>query len=131
MKLKKLSFSKIFCFLSILFILTCCLIFGGRFIKLYLENRKVEIEEKNTLAKVLKDNNADNENFKSVNGQNYFTDNTNTNYLLYSNILWRIIKLNNDNSLTIITDKAISSLAYNKEVTFDESLRLLVQLFLI
>ena len=121
MKLKKLSFSKIFCFLSILFILTCCLIFGGRFIKLYLENRKVEIEEKNTLAKVLKDNNADNENFKSVNGQNYFTDNTNTNYLLYSNILWRIIKINDDNSVTAISDSSLTSLAFGKKLNYEKS----------
>ena len=121
MKLKKLSFSKIFCFLSILFILTCCLIFGGRFIKLYLENRKVETEEKNTLAKVLKDNNNDNQDFKSVNGQNYFTNNTDTNYLSYSNILWRIIKINDDNSVTAISNNSITSLAFGKKLNYEDS----------
>ena len=119
--MKKLSFQKIFCLLSILFILSCCIFYGTRFIKLYLANRKIEIEEKNSLVKVIKENNMDNSYFKSVNGENYFTDKTDNNYLIYSNILWRIIKVNDDNSLTIITDNAISSLAFGKNVSFDKS----------
>ena len=119
--MKKLSFQKIFCLLSVIFIGGCCIFYGTRFLRLYLANRKIEMQEKNSLVKVLKEDNMENEYFKSVNGENYFTGETDNNYLLYSNILWRIIKLNSDNSLTIITDKAISSLAYNKEVTFDES----------
>ena len=50
--MKKLSFSKIFCFLSFLFILSCCIFYGTRFIKLFLENKKVEIIEKNSLIKM-------------------------------------------------------------------------------
>ena len=119
--MKKLSFQKIFCFLSFLFILSCCVFYGSRFIKLYLQNRKIEIEEKNSLIKVLKENNMDNEYFKSVNGQNYFTSKTDNNYLLYSGIIWRIIKVNDDNSLTAISENAISSLAYGKDNKFNES----------
>ena len=119
--MKKLSFTKIFCFLSILFILTCCIFFGTRFIKLYLENRKVNNDELNTLAKVLKDNNSNNDDFKSVNGQNYFTNDTDTNYLKYSNILWRIIKINDDNSLTIISNNALTTLAYGKKLNYKDS----------
>ena len=119
--MKKLSFQKIFCFISILFILSCCIFYGTRFAKLYLQNRKVEIAEKNSLVKVLKENNETNEDFKAVNGENYFTNKTANNYVLYSGILWRIIKLNSDNSLTIISDKAVTSLAYAKEMKFDES----------
>lgn len=119
--MKKLSFQKIFCFISILFIATCCIFYGTRFIKLYLQNKKVEISEKNSLVKVLKENNESNEDFKSVNGENYFTNKTNNNYLMYSNILWRIIKVNGDNSLTIISDNAISHLAYSKDLAFNDS----------
>ena len=119
--MKKLSFQKVFCFVSFLFILSCCIFYGGRFMKLYLQNRKEEIIEKNSLAKVLKENNSENENFKSVNGQNYFTGDMDTNYLLYSNILWRIIKLNEDNSLTAISDKALTYLAYGKSESYQES----------
>ncbi len=119
--MKKLSFQKIFCFLSILFILSCFIFYGTRFIKLYLQNRKVEIAEKNSLVKVLKENNESNEEFKSVNGENYFTGKTDSNYLLYSGILWRIIKVNGDNSLVVISDKGITSLAYSKGLSFGES----------
>ena len=112
--MRKLSFQKLFCFLSILFILCCFIFYGTRFLKLYLENHKTEVIEKNSLAKVLKNNNNNNENFKSVNGINYFTSKTSNNYLLYSGILWRIIKLNSDNSLTAISDSAITSLAFGK-----------------
>lgn len=88
---------------------------------MYLENRKVETEEKNTLAKVLKDNNSENDDFKSVNGQNYFTNKTNTNYLLYSNIIWRIIKINDDNSITAISNNSLTSLAFGKKLNYEES----------
>ena len=119
--MKKLSFEKIFCFISILFILSCCIFYGTRFIKLYLENKKVEITEKNTLTKAIKDNNTSNENFKSVNGQNYFTEDADNNYLLYSNILWRIIKINDDNSITAISNNSLTSLAYGKNEKYKES----------
>ena len=61
--MKKLNVQKVFCFLSFLFILSCCIFYGTRFIKLYLENKKVETEEKNSLVKVIRENNADNESF--------------------------------------------------------------------
>lgn len=119
--MKKLSFQKLFCFISILFIISCCVFYGTRFIKLYLENRKTEVSEKNTLIKNLKDNNSKNDNFKSVNGQNYFTGKTDSNYLLYSNILWRIIKVNDDNSITAISDNSLTPLAYGKKKLYKDS----------
>lgn len=119
--MKKLSFQKIFCFLSFLFILSCCIFYGTRFIKLYLANRKEEIIEKNSLIKVLKENNTENEAFKAVNGINYFTGKDDNNYVSFGGIVWRIIKVNSDNSLTAISDKAIASLAYSKTDSFNNS----------
>ena len=107
--------------MSILFILGCSLYYGSRFIKLYLENKERETVEKNTLAKMIKDNNQENEYFKSINGENYFTKKTQNNYLWYSNILWRIIKVNGDNSVTVVSENALSSLAYGKKEVFDKS----------
>ncbi len=119
--MKKLNFQKVFCFISFLFIFSCCIFYGTRFLKLFIENKKDEISEKNSLAKVLKESNEKNENFKSVNGQNYFTGNEEKNYLLFSNILWRIVKLNDDNSLTVISDKAVTSLAFGKSESYIDS----------
>ena len=39
--MKKLSIQKVFCFISFLFILSCCIFYGTRFLKLYSENKKI------------------------------------------------------------------------------------------
>ena len=119
--MKKLSFQKIFCFLSILFILSCCVFYGGRFVTLFLENKKEEIKEKDSLIKKIRENNEKNNNYKTVNGINYFTGNDENNYLMYSNILWRIIKVNSDNSLTVISDSSLTSLAFSKSDSLNDS----------
>ena len=65
--MKKLSFTKIFCFISFIFLLTCSIYYGTRFIKLYLKNNEELKEEKNSLAKVIRENNEENNNFKEIN----------------------------------------------------------------
>jgi len=116
--MKKLNFKKIFCFISFLFILSCFIFYGTRFIKLYLENKKVETIEKNTLAKIIRESNYKSDNFKDINGTEYFINNSENNYLMYSNILWRIIKVNKDNSVTVISDSSLTSLAYGEKLDY-------------
>lgn len=119
--MKKLNFQKLFCFISFIFLLSCCLFYGTRFIKFYLENKKIETIEKNSLAKVIKENNQDNNNFKEINGNTYFINDSDNNYLLYSNLLWRIIKINSDNSITIISNSSLTSLAYGESLDYKDS----------
>ena len=119
--MKKLNIQKVFWFISFLFILSCCIFYGTRFLKLYLENKKVEIKEENSLIKVIRENNAENENFQIVNGQNYFTNNDTNNYLEYSNIMWRIIKVNSDNSITAIANNSLTSLVFGKNLNYEDS----------
>ena len=119
--MKKLSIQKIFCFISFIFISTCCIIYGTRFIKLYLKNKEIEIQEANTLVKVIKENNNNSETFKEINKSLYFINDSDNNYLLYSNLLWRIIKINEDNSITAISDNSLTSLAYGKDITYEDS----------
>ena len=119
--MKKLSIQKIFCFISFIFISTCCIIYGTRFIKLYLKNKEIEIQEANTLVKAIKENNNNLETFKEINKSLYFINDSDNNYLLYSNLLWRIIKINEDNSITAISDNSLTSLAFGKNVTYENS----------
>lgn len=119
--MKKLSFQKIFCFISFLFILSCCVFYGTRFIKLYLKNQETKSIEKNSLAKVIRENNEDSPNFKEINGSEYFINDSDNNYLLYSNIPWRIIKVNQDNTITAISDYSLTSLAFGKDLTYPDS----------
>lgn len=119
--MKKLSFQKIFCFISFIFLLSCCIFYGARFIKLYLENQETINEEKNSLVKIIRENNEKNNNFKEINNIEYFTNNSDNNYLLYSNILWRIIKINEDNSISLISDSSITRLAYGQSTNYTNS----------
>ena len=119
--MKKISIQKIFCFISILFIGSCCIFYGTRFIKLYLENEKRGAAAKNSLAEKIQNNNKENENFKQINDDYYFIKDEENNYLEYSNILWRIFKITKDNKVLAISDDSLTSLAYGQDKTFQES----------
>ena len=119
--MKKISIQKIFCFVSILFIASCCIFYGTRFIKLYLANEKRGAEAKNSLAEKIQKKNKENKNFKQINDDYYFINNEENNYLEYSNILWRIFKITKDNKILAISDSSLTSLAYGQDKTFNES----------
>ena len=119
--MKKLNFQKVFCFISFLFLLSCCIFYGTRFIKLYLENKETLTIEKNSLVKVIRENNQDNDKFREINGAEYFINDSDNNYLEYSNLLWRIIKVNSDNSITVMSDSSLTSLAYGEDLDYKES----------
>lgn len=116
-KEKKLSLQKIFNIISFTFILACCVFYGGRFIKLYLENNKTE--QIKVLADTIKENNKD--NLKNIKGEYYFFREDINNYIKYSNINWRIIKINQDNTITITTDNSLTSLAAGEKQNYNNS----------
>lgn len=111
MKKRKINFQKIFCFTSFIFITTCILWYGGRFIYFYQDSKKTEKVESNTLAQIIIKNNE----LKNINNYYYFQEDTTTNYIKYSNLLWRIIKINNNNEIYLITDNVITHLADSTE----------------
>ena len=107
-KKRKINFQKLFNLISAMFILACCIFYGTRFLKLYMANNK--IEKITVLADNIKDDNKDNELFKQINDEYYFTGETENNYIKYSNLLWRIIKVNTDKTVTIISDNSLTAL---------------------
>jgi len=106
MKKKSVYFQKFFCFASFIFLMTCCFWYGGRFVYFYLENNKTEEIINNSLAYKLISNNE----LKDTNNSHYFYGNEVNNYLKYSNILWRIIKVDSDNSIYLISDNILTYL---------------------
>lgn len=116
---RKLNVQKIFNLVSLAFLLACVIFYGGRFIKLYIENNKVE--ETNSIAKEIKENNKDNDSLKNINNEYYFSGTNIDNYVSYSNLLWRIIRINNDNSITMILDSSITSLAKGENKSYESS----------
>lgn len=113
---RKISYQKVFSFISAGFILACILFYGGRFLKLYLENKKDTVSNKDTLVQNLKNNYE----FNNINNEYYLKKDEDKNYVLYSNILWRIVKINNNGSIKLISDDVISYLSYGN-TNYDKS----------
>jgi len=119
MKKRRISIQKIFNIVSLVFLLTCCIFYGGRFIKLYLENKEKVVVEANTLGKDMKEKNV--ETLKNINGEYYFNGKVDNNYVSYSGILWRVIKISDNNIITMVSDNSLTSLAFGKDKTYEES----------
>lgn len=116
---RKLNIQKVFNLVSAMFILACCIFYGTRFIKLYIANNKVE--KVTVLADNIKGNNKDNELFKQINEDFYFTGKSENNYVKYSNILWRIMKINNEKSVTLVADSSLTSLNPGTTTTYEKT----------
>ena len=110
---RKIDKQAVFNVISFGFILGCCVFYGGRFIKLYKENNKEVEVVQNTLSQGIKNDNFSEEYFSNVFGEYYFVNDVDKNYVKYSNILWRILKINSDNELVLVSDKPLTSLAFN------------------
>lgn len=108
-KKKKISIQKIFNLISFIFILSCIIFYGTRFIKLYKENNKKE--DIAYIKDTIKNNNIEGENFKNINGDYYFYGEEVNNYIMYSNFIWRIISVNTDGTIKLILDNSITALA--------------------
>lgn len=106
---RKISFHKIFNIISVIFLLTCIIVYGTRFVLLYMENNKTE--KTKMIADNIKDNNSDNKNFKNIKGDYYFTGSEVDNYIKYSNFVWRVIKIDKNGNVTIVLDSGVTSLA--------------------
>lgn len=117
---RKLSFHKVFNIISIIFLLTCIIVYGTRFVMLYLENNKSE--KTKMIGDIIKDNNNGNKNFKNIKGDYYFNGSDVNNYLKYSNFMWRIIKVDKKGSVTIVLDNNVTSLSRGSSNFKDSSI---------
>lgn len=118
-KRRKINIQKVFNLVSFTFILACCVFYGGRFIKLYIENKKTE--KITVLADTINKNNENNKNFKKINEEYYFTNEEENNYVKYSNLLWRIIRINSDKSVTVVSENSLASLNPGSEKDYEKT----------
>ena len=115
---RKINFQKIFNAVSIVFLSVCFLFYGIRFLTLYIKSARKMTIEANTVGNKLKKENKD--ILKNIEGTYYFVGDVKTNYVSYSGILWRAIKIEENNTVTLVSDNAITVLApfdttdYNK-----------------
>lgn len=124
----KFDLQKVFNYSSFFFILGCIIIYGGTFIKLYLENEKEleNLEKTTVLAEQIVNNNYD--SLKKIDKDYYFAGEVNNNYISYSNLIWRIVKVNEDNSMVLVSDDVVGTLAYGDISTLYDSSNLILWL---
>lgn len=117
----------IFCLCSFAFIIGCFIHYGSRLIKYYrIYNPKTETGEVIELigASLTKDieYKTEGEGVYRINGASVYKGVNVNNYIYFANQLWRIISINPDGSLDIITDNYINALSYSDSaVPFKES----------
>ena len=121
-KLKTRALQLAFCIISGLFILGCIIFYGARFIKYYrIYNPKLDggpVLLGNQIA--FGDNSTSTEGesgLYSANGGFVFRGKIDRNYLQYNNMLWRVVRINEDRSIDVILDDYINILPWNSEVS--------------
>ena len=118
---KKLLMQTIFCSLSILFIIGCCVFYGLRLIKYYkIYNPK---DENGKAISLMANHITSGASFVYEGEGIYLTGGTYiykgekvNNYIKYSGLLWRIIKINEDKTIDIVLDNSINSLMWNNKI---------------
>ena len=112
----------IFCVLSLIFILGCGVYYGSRLYKYYkIYNPKNEKGEVllNLPSKIIDDSSVveSGDGLYLVNGNYVFKGKNVDNYILISNILFRIIRINSDKTIDVVMDEYVNRLEWNKEIT--------------
>jgi hypothetical protein len=119
-KKKLIDKQKVFWAISVAFLFACIVFYGGRLIY-YHHKFNVSSESSNSIYQVVISNNYDENILTNINGNYYFTGNDVNNYVEYSNILFRIVKLNANGGITLISDKAVSNLSMGEEKEYKNS----------
>lgn len=115
MKKKNSFLFTLFCI--ILIVLATLLVFN--LFRIYNKSKNI-----NLLSEyIIKNNEITNKNGLNKENSSYiFKGETDNNYILYNNLLWRIVKINNDSSITLILDDYINMLPKNLINSFFENL---------
>ena len=125
-KVKAKGIQLLFCTISLLFIIGCCVFYGIRFFKYYrIFNPKIDSESGETaLANYIKFGNStyssdgeESSGLRSSSGNFIYFGDVDNNYLKFNNMVWRIIRVNADNTIEIILDDYVTLLPWNKEAT--------------
>lgn len=121
----KFKFKKtnIFIALNILFLLGCCIFYGSRLVYYYkLEHPKIKTNEPLVKLVTLKKNitNIGSGLYKTDEGYVY-KGNDLANYVQYSGRIWRIVSIDSDNNIKLITDSSQTSLVWGISTDYKNS----------
>ena len=123
---KKRIIENIFNIISIIFIIGCCGFYGYRLIKYYkvFNPKKTELNG-GLLSISVPKNNAivtSGDGLYHIGGSYIYKGNVDNNYITFSGLTFRILKINYGSTVELILDEPITSLSWNKELTsYDKS----------
>lgn len=107
---------KKFRLISLIFLVSCVVFYGARFGYFYLKfntNTSKKIGSSLGLTIQSKGVTSKGDGVYSNSGELVFKGTNVNNYVMYSNMLFRIVKVNRDNSVMLVTDSTISELMFD------------------
>lgn len=112
------KFEKVFKIISIIFIIGCCLFYGGRLLFYYNKLKPAEVngEVVKYIAQTIKENSGiayENDGLYMNGSEFVFRGGVTNNYLSYSDRLWRIIKINQDGTVKLVLNEDASAEIYS------------------
>ena len=126
--LKQKIFSQFtFKLISILFWVGCMVFYGSRLVHYYkvFNPKTANGETLTSLGSTVKQDNpvvSKKDGFYNVSGSFFFKGTEVNNYVMYSNQLWRIVRVNSDNTVQLITDSSVNDLVWgNESKSFNKS----------
>lgn len=124
LKLKKGFGQTIFCLISFLFMIGCFIFYGSRAIHYYKIYNPKGSDSEPLATSIMKKASIVYEGagiYKEAGNYVYKGKDVN-NYLRFSNLTWRIVKIANDNSIELVLDEAINVMAFDTETSdFNQS----------
>lgn len=120
MKKRVINKQKVFIFISIVFITFCIVFYGFRFVYYYRQfNKKTESGETiQLLSSVIRTNNPNvtiGDGLYNIANEYIFKGKNVNNYVMYSGLLWRIVKINNDGSINLVTEDIMNEFMWGTE----------------
>lgn len=120
------SIKKIFLGISIVFLLTLVINYSWRFIHYYRLEQSSKKRDRFLIAVLIDTRNlvvSGSGLYRISNNEYIYKGQVDNNYLLYSGYLWRIIKVDKDGNVKLITDDIVESEwpigKYNYEINYD------------
>lgn len=115
----------IFDFISLVFMISVGMYFGGRSLYYYSkQNVKIKQEAMTINGLIVQNNNIAKEKEDGLHQDNdgyYFKGNVNNNYVMFENKLFRVVRVNSDDTVKLISDGFVSSFIWGEEANYKDS----------
>lgn len=115
----------LFNFFSLIFLISLGVYFGSRSLYYYSKQNVTIVQEAQTLNGVLLNNNViakgEVDGLHMDEDGHVFKGNVSNNYVSFGNRLYRILRINTDNSIRLVSNESVASFMYGEDVDYKTS----------